>query len=357
MLKPWLLLDCTCAKHRDVFWVLEPYLVRAGFELVRCTSAQEMRTRVVEAMNDEAEGEQRQCVMLLANYMVGLSDFVRTLPEERRRRLLRVVCVIHGLGETKYYFRLWKKHLDGVYDAFVVSPNQFPLMSWISPRFVALPYFFMEFYKREMWRSRYPGGKRDFCATHGLMQDRPIVLYAPSWISPKHVCCADNMQGGRLRSDHDTVIHQLDLLRKSPHLLNVVHSPHREGALKRSCGIGIGNEYGSVEERTPYILPFADVVISDVSSVMFEFCYFERSVVQLRMSSYPDNPTLDYELPTCTDDLSRLSLGVSTRPDGLVACVTEALAAESFEKGTRPAMHGVLEKKKELDVERRDGAQ
>ena len=204
MLKPWLLLDCTCAKHRDVFWVLEPYLVRAGFELVRCTSAQEMRTRVVEAMNDDAEGEQRQCVMLLAN---------------------------------------------------------------------------------------------------------------------------------------------------------VVHSPHLEGALKRSCGIGIGNEYGSVEERTPYILPFADVVISDVSSVMFEFCYFERSVVQLRMSSYPDNPTLDYELPTCTDDLSRLSLGVSTRPDGLVACVTEALAAESFEKGTRPAMHGVLEKKKELDVERRDGAQ
>jgi hypothetical protein len=30
----------------------------------------------------------------------------------------------------------------------------------------------------------------------------------------------------------------------------------------------------------------------------------------------------------------------------MVACVTEALAAESFEKGTRPAMHGVLEKKK-----------
>ncbi len=107
--------------------------------------------------------------------------------------------------------------------------------------------------------------KSELCRQFSLNPDKPIVLFAPSW-------------GGKRNSEAG--IHNARHLSKMDNVLIVPHSADYSFARK----------YGAVRPGDGNINQFlhlADVVVSDVSSVLAEASILNKPVVQLKLSHYP----------------------------------------------------------------------
>ena len=96
--------------------------------------------------------------------------------------------------------------------------------------------------------------------------DKPIVLFAPSW-------------GGKYSKQSG--IWNADYFKNIPNLIIVPHSQDYRYAKKVNATIPSENE-----GINPYI-QLADVVISDVSSVLAEAAILDKPVVQLKLPTYP----------------------------------------------------------------------
>ena len=103
------------------------------------------------------------------------------------------------------------------------------------------------------------------CSTHNLNPEKPVILFAPSW-------------GGK--KNKNSGIHNAKHLTSLENLLIVPHS----------ADYRLAKKYGAVkpgEGNINQFLHLADVVISDVSSVLAEAAILDKPVVQLILPAYP----------------------------------------------------------------------
>lgn len=107
--------------------------------------------------------------------------------------------------------------------------------------------------------------KQAMCLAFGLDPQKPIILFAPSW-------------GGK--RNKEAGIHNTKHLQ---HLENVLIVPH-------SADYKLARQYGAVrpgEGNINEFLHLADVIVSDVSSVLAEAAILDKPVVQLILPHYP----------------------------------------------------------------------
>ena len=107
--------------------------------------------------------------------------------------------------------------------------------------------------------------KLALCHRHSLDPEKPIILFAPSW-------------GGK--RNPDAGIHNVKHLSMLDNVLTVPHSADYKLAKK----------YGAVrpgEGNINQFLHLADVVVSDVSSVLAEASILDKPVIQLILPHYP----------------------------------------------------------------------
>jgi hypothetical protein len=106
--------------------------------------------------------------------------------------------------------------------------------------------------------------KSQMCEKYGLDNSKPIILFAPSW-------------GGK-RSKHAGV-HNAKYLKD---IDNVIIIPH-------SADYRFAKKYGAIvptDGNINQFLHLADIIISDVSSVLAEASILKKSVIQLQLPSY-----------------------------------------------------------------------
>ena len=107
--------------------------------------------------------------------------------------------------------------------------------------------------------------RNQLCSKYGLNPEKPVILFAPSW-GGKH-----NKNAG---------IHNAKHLSSLENLLIVPHS----------ADYPLAKRYGAVKPGDGNINQFlhlADVVISDISSVLAEAAILDKPVVQLILPAYP----------------------------------------------------------------------
>lgn len=107
--------------------------------------------------------------------------------------------------------------------------------------------------------------RESLCSELSLESSKPIVLFAPSW-------------GGR--TSRNAGIHIAKHLRNIENLLIIPHSADYRYAKKYNALIPDG---GNINKY----LHLADVVVSDVSSVLAEAALLRKPVLQIELSSYP----------------------------------------------------------------------
>ena len=135
--------------------------------------------------------------------------------------------------------------------------------------------------------------REEACDRYSLDPTQPIVLVAPTW-----------------KNNADWADFFNDLLPQVASVPNHVLSCHvsnRRNVMHE--GINVAHQGDQPLSSTAYLLPHADVVISDTSSVMFEFLHLKRPIIQLLWRSYPDNPAGPWELPQALPDNSPFQIG------------------------------------------------
>jgi len=105
----------------------------------------------------------------------------------------------------------------------------------------------------------------EMCTALSLDSSKPVILFAPSW-------------GGK--QSPDAGIHNAKHLRDVENLLIIPHSADYRFAKQYAAVIPEG---GNINKY----LHLADVVVSDVSSVLAEASLLGKPVVQVRLPSYP----------------------------------------------------------------------
>ena len=103
------------------------------------------------------------------------------------------------------------------------------------------------------------------CSKYGLNPEKPVILFAPSWGGKK------NKNAGIHNAKHLTSLENLLII------------PH-------SADYPLAKKYGAVKPGDGNINQFlhlADVVISDISSVLAEASILDKPVVQLILPAYP----------------------------------------------------------------------
>ncbi len=164
------------------------------------------------------------------------------------------------------------------------------------------------------------------CQQFSLDPDKPVILFAPSW-------------GGK--KNPDAGIHNA---RHMATLKNVLIVPH-------SADYSLAKKYGAVrpgEGNINQFLHLADLVVSDVSSVLAEASILDIPVVQLKLPHYPgcypekekrkggtwisadilteeqqtDRQSHPFKIPYVNEEWI---MGHTARPDELLAAIADAL--------------------------------
>jgi hypothetical protein len=107
--------------------------------------------------------------------------------------------------------------------------------------------------------------KSMFCKKYNLDSKKPIILFAPSW-------------GGK--RDKNAGIHNAKFLQN---IENVIIIPHSADYILAKKYNAIIPENGNINQ----FLHLADIIISDVSSVLAEGSIINKKVIQLILPSYP----------------------------------------------------------------------
>ena len=106
----------------------------------------------------------------------------------------------------------------------------------------------------------------DLCRKYNLNNEKPIILFAPSW-------------GGKYSGDSG--INNIKYLKDIDNLIAAPHPADYKQAKKYDCIIPLKGE------NINKLIHLADIIISDVSSVLIEGCLLDKSVIQLLLKEYP----------------------------------------------------------------------
>ena len=116
----------------------------------------------------------------------------------------------------------------------------------------------------ELFKTKIDRNK--LCKKYGLESQKPVILFAPTW-------------GGKYNKDCG--IHNLRFLKN---IENVISIPH-------PADYNIAKKYNSIipqkEDGINKFLHLADLVISDISSVIAEVSFLDKPVIQLKLPHYP----------------------------------------------------------------------
>lgn len=159
-----------------------------------------------------------------------------------------------------------------------------------------------------------PMTREQVCVRFGLDPTRPIVLIAPTWIP------------GKSRE-----MYLADLIPQIRNIPNHIYSGHSSDiGCANLPGVNAAAHDGSLRmSATAYLLPHAAIVISDTSSVMFEFLYLRRPIIQLLWSQYANNPSINWQLPAGLPTHAPVQLGTLFRlgvDSNLASVVQDTLA-------------------------------
>lgn len=204
----------------------------------------------------------------------------------RNRRLLKTMSKTIVIAYDKPLVRLEKCgwHGEFIYIEHGLSPMKYYTYKYDFFQRAALLFYPGEVFKRKMeainpeFKQGLLGGypkvdslvnlkidKADLCQQFNLNPSEPIILFAPSW-------------GGK--SNRNAGIHNAKYLST---LSNVLLVPH-------SADYPLAKQYGAIKPGAGNINQFlhlADLVISDVSSVLAEAAILDKPVVQLILPHYP----------------------------------------------------------------------
>ena len=174
----------------------------------------------------------------------------------------KYIYVEHGLGAIKYYTYKYNFFHEAEL-LFYPGPVFQRKMEAINPRF------------KNGLLGGYPKmdalinktiNREQMLSELRLSAEKPVVLFAPSW-------------GGKYNKQSG--IWNADLLREIPNLIVVPHSQDYHYANKVNAIIP------PKKEGINSYLQLADVVVSDVSSVLAEAAILDKPVVQLKLPFYP----------------------------------------------------------------------
>ena len=204
----------------------------------------------------------------------------------RNRKLLKTISAHIVIAYDKPLVRLEKCGWQGefIYIEHGLSPMKYYTYKYDFFQRAALLFYPGEIFKRKMeainpdFKRGLLGGypkvdelinlqidRSELCSRYGLNPDKPVILFAPSWGGKQ------NLNAG---------IHNAKHLSSLENLLIVPHS----------ADYPLAKKYGAVKPGDGNINQFlhlADVVVSDISSVLAEASILDKPVVQLILPAYP----------------------------------------------------------------------
>ncbi len=202
------------------------------------------------------------------------------------RKLLKTISSMVVIAYDKPLVRLEKCGWKGefIYIEHGLSPMKYYTYKYDFFQRAALLFYPGEVFKRKMeainpqFERGLLGGypkvdellkleinRNQLCSKYGLNPSKPVILFAPSWGGKK------NKNSGIHNARHLTALENLLIV------------PH-------SADYPLAKKYGAVKPGDGNINQFlhlADVVISDISSVLAEAAILDKPVVQLILPAYP----------------------------------------------------------------------
>lgn len=148
--------------------------------------------------------------------------------------------------------------------------------------------------------------RESLCREIGLDSRKPIVLFAPTW----HITANADM---------------VEAMHAASRIPNIVASFHPETA---NLPIDLVPRVDNVNGMTAELIKHADIVISDLSSTIYEAAALGKPVVQLLMSEYPDNTAVLYDFPLSAGTAEHFCGGFFCRPADLEMAVDRILAGD-----------------------------
>lgn len=144
------------------------------------------------------------------------------------------------------------------------------------------------------------------CGQCGLDPEKPIILFAPTW----HITANDDI---------------LTAIGEVQKIDNHVAALHPETAHLETGALNLVENRGGIMTE---LLKHADLVISDLSSTIYEAAALSKPVVQILLKEYPDNTALLYDFPLTAGTAEHFCGGLTCRPEGLRDAVSCALSGE-----------------------------
>lgn len=145
--------------------------------------------------------------------------------------------------------------------------------------------------------------REQICEKAGLIPDKPIILFAPTW----HINANKDM------TQAIEIIATLD---------NQVSCLHPETV---HLDVSALNVIENVNGMTVELLKHADIVISDTSSTIYEAASLGKKTVQIVMREYSDNNAVLFDFPYVAGTSDLFCGGIIARPNELLDVVTRLL--------------------------------
>jgi choline-phosphate cytidylyltransferase len=237
----------------------------------------------------------------------------------------KVFYVDHGVSFLKFFIIEQCKQNNIV---FLLSGNILPRLYQIGNKNVKA---FESYYPASNLLFSPPvENKREFCLRHNLDPNRKIILFCPTWIAvelqsePNHPFWNDYNEMIRLLSKENSII-----------------ITHPDGMINKLANVNFWRNDGIL---TFEAMKHSDILISDTSSVMFEFAALGKPVIQTVLTRYADNLALNYKLPLIPIINKPFSFGLLTTPrhvDGAIKIVLE----------TPELVQSMIKEQKRLSVE------
>ena len=213
------------------------------------------------------------------------------------------VCIDHGASNLKWFlsnpnrFHFFDRILTAGPDHSKSLLSFFPISQEHKVRSAG-------FIKAADLLNKSKHSRDEVCARANIDTTKPMILFVPTWYISKNI-------------DVQVAIDQLS---KVP---NHVALLHPETAHIDSSRINVvENVAGSVTEY----LKHADLVVSDLSSTIFEAAALGKPVVQVLMREYSDNNATNFDFPYVAGTTELFCGGVPCRPSNLAATISDVLS-------------------------------
>lgn len=141
--------------------------------------------------------------------------------------------------------------------------------------------------------------RAEWCEKLGFDPQKPIILFAPTWY----------------RSANRDIIQVIEAIKDIP---NLVASMHPETRHIPVDGLRIVN---NVNNLTAELIKHADCVISETSSVIYEAAALGKSVIQILLAEYSDNPAVMYDFPHTAGTAELFCGGIACRPSNVAETI------------------------------------